>query len=533
MSAVHAQTPTGGEGSLTQTRQSKQAQGAGRVLQGAGFTPTQSMILHMQRTAGNAAVNALLGQYRSGGIAQLLSIQRAVTSIQGRTQAIAGNLTAPPHTEPAPSHAEEAATEPAVIQRKLAFDKHRFDSLVSTKAKFDSSTFVQIKNEYSKYLKMNKPLDEVLAMKRMRTLIEAWLAKNGSSKKANDLIKQKVLQDLGAAITAELPQAKTKAHKWHLTTKIGLPAAYLDTWNAADVDLLGQASQAFSNGQTAVADKHLTTLRASVAGVVDLLRSALVAHHLGAVDPEMAKVLGNPDYRVGKEDSLRATAHMGDRASDRATKADPGELSFFGDVYKSLPKAALERQDKAKDNKVNGLDTGEATAILGYTTPLFGEVNNPLRKDMGTKRFDANKQAVTKATISGLNKLKPLVARVYRHTGIFPGYKELNQVGATVSDMGFMSSTKSQFMAGAGGKEHLVLEIVESKTGRDVSEASTFAHEQEVLFKPGTRFQITKRFDLNQQNSVWNPNLDDEAKKYLASDSKKTELLIILFKKEI
>jgi hypothetical protein len=121
---------------------------------------------------------------------------------------------------------------------------------------------------------------------------------------------------------------------------------------------------------------------------------------------------------------------------------------------------------------------------------------------------------------------------VYRHTGIFAGYKELNQRGATVSDMGFQSSTKDQNFAATAAEKHDVLEIIESKTGRDVEEMSKFK-EGEVLFKPGTRFQITKRFDLVQGTTTWNPPLDTDAATYLANDMKKALVRIIVFKQEL
>lgn len=491
---------------------------------GHGVASMTDYILSLQRTIGNRATNQLLRQWR---------LDRAAATPRPRGAAEA-NSDAPLNAGHTPSRGQVTrGPEGTAIQRKLALAPDRFKNLISTTATLDNSTFVQIRDKYAEYLKMDQPADEVLAMRRMQVLIKAWEGKNGSSRKANDLTKQQLLRDLDAAIQAELPQAITKAHKWHLTRTIGLPAAYLDTWKDADVDTLGKASQALGRGDVPAADQHLTLLRASIGAAVNLIKSALLGHHIGKVDPEMAKAMGDPEYKLGKHDHHRAITHIGDLATARGKSADAGELGAFGAVYKGMAGAALDRQMKAKSKKIRGLDTAEATAILGYSTPLFGEYNNPLRSDLGTKKFDENKQALTKATISGLNKLKPLKATLFRHNGIFPGYKELNQPGATVSDMGFMSSTKSHFVAGTAGKQHQVLEIIESKTGKDVSEVSTFPHEMEVLFKPGTRFQITKRFDKNALNSTWNPALDPEATKYLAADAKKDELEIIMFKKEV
>jgi len=67
MSESHAYTRTAKVADHVQTRQPRRSALAGPASQSAGLTPTQSMILQLQRTAGNAAVNALLRQYACGG----------------------------------------------------------------------------------------------------------------------------------------------------------------------------------------------------------------------------------------------------------------------------------------------------------------------------------------------------------------------------------------------------------------------------------------------------------------------------------
>ncbi|MGH2409775.1 MAG: hypothetical protein ACRDGS_05320 [Chloroflexota bacterium] len=66
MSESHAYTRAARVADHPPIRQARQAEQTGATQQGAGLTPTQSMILQLQRTAGNAAVNALLRQYAQG-----------------------------------------------------------------------------------------------------------------------------------------------------------------------------------------------------------------------------------------------------------------------------------------------------------------------------------------------------------------------------------------------------------------------------------------------------------------------------------
>lgn len=106
-------------------------------------------------------------------------------------------------------------------------------------------------------------------------------------------------------------------------------------------------------------------------------------------------------------------------------------------------------------------------------------------RDPGAKLPNKDQAALTLLAISGLNRVKPATGQVFRHGGLFPGFKELNQVGATVVDMGFVSTARDQPGCIPGAVSHEVLEIITSKSGRDVSPLSLFgAGEREVLFKP-------------------------------------------------
>ncbi|HVA88840.1 MAG TPA: hypothetical protein VNL71_03270, partial [Chloroflexota bacterium] len=77
MSEAHVYTRTAKAESHAQARQPRQPAPVDLTQPSAGLTSTQQMILQFQRTAGNAAVNALLRQYapaREGG--QAILVQR-------------------------------------------------------------------------------------------------------------------------------------------------------------------------------------------------------------------------------------------------------------------------------------------------------------------------------------------------------------------------------------------------------------------------------------------------------------------------
>ncbi|HEY8285368.1 MAG TPA: hypothetical protein VIJ28_13370, partial [Chloroflexota bacterium] len=95
MSQSHAYTRIA-KATRVQAIQPRQSAVASPTPHAAGVTPTQAMILQLQRTAGNAAVNAMLRQYAqsrdagsTGGVRgqQPRAVQRAVTPLQRRAGA--------------------------------------------------------------------------------------------------------------------------------------------------------------------------------------------------------------------------------------------------------------------------------------------------------------------------------------------------------------------------------------------------------------------------------------------------------------
>jgi hypothetical protein len=73
------------------------------------------------------------------------------------------------------------------------------------------------------------------------------------------------------------------------------------------------------------------------------------------------------------------------------------------------------------------------------------------------------------------------------------------------------------------------LEILTSKSGRDISQLSAFNGEAEVLFRPGTRFRVTRVVERSADDS-WP---DAETKLHAEETSKKASIKLVIFKEEV
>lgn len=119
-------------------------------------------------------------------------------------------------------------------------------------------------------------------------------------------------------------------------------------------------------------------------------------------------------------------------------------------------------------------------------------------------KYDAHARAVT----SGLNQLRPYEGSVGRGIQIndpaeLQAAVDRYRPGETVQERAFVSTdTRASFPGN-------VQFDIYSRTGRDISELSRYAGtEAEVLFPPGTKFQVlSRRFDLD--TGAWHIELVD------------------------
>lgn len=136
------------------------------------------------------------------------------------------------------------------------------------------------------------------------------------------------------------------------------------------------------------------------------------------------------------------------------------------------------------------LSDDEVGALYGYTTnPGYTEANMALR---GQIEMTPQRQAFVDHINQGLDKLPAFDGVTVRGTDLPADVLAKNQVGEIVSDPAFMSTDIKQ---GFDGPTQIT---VEGKTGRQIDFLSHYkqANETEVLFKPGTKFEVLERTDV-------------------------------------
>lgn len=197
----------------------------------------------------------------------------------------------------------------------------------------------------------------------------------------------------------------------------------------------------------------------------------------------------------------------------------PDELAYVKKMQdgKFLSSLSSEAQQPLKQTGQNlGLSHAQALAINMYTGPSY-LVQNPTLKGAGLSttfqidQLKKKKQALAGTATSeliaqaqqhnevlqeALQQLPNYTGEVWRGAGyIMPlSYKK----GSTLTfGSGFISSSKKQskaeFFANKTNKPYRVVFKITSKTGKDISSLSRLKTEEEVLFKPGTKFVVTKR----------------------------------------
>jgi len=108
---------------------------------------------------------------------------------------------------------------------------------------------------------------------------------------------------------------------------------------------------------------------------------------------------------------------------------------------------------------------------------------------------------MAKTADSALEKLSSVEGRVYQGS-IYRGITRMDDAtvnrlfneGEAFSDLGFMSTSSKQIGSFGGDVEM----VITSKSGINVSDASAFPFESEVLLRPGSKFQVkTKNRNSN------------------------------------
>ncbi|MBF0099430.1 MAG: hypothetical protein HQK77_00835 [Desulfobacterales bacterium] len=176
------------------------------------------------------------------------------------------------------------------------------------------------------------------------------------------------------------------------------------------------------------------------------------------------------------------------------------------DVQLSLGHGAIfyfDAELNARSNKmdVSSLNKGELASIYSYTTSQtrigFNFMNSALRNPEDTN-YDYLRPAI-KAAATGMEKLPDFTDKgglCYRT--VKPGpFLDQYQKGSVVTELAFTSTHKWEHAEKKGDNPENMRQpvlIIEGRHGKDVSGLSAFKDEEEVLYKPLTKFEVTDRF---------------------------------------
>ncbi|MFE7799426.1 ADP-ribosyltransferase [Nocardia sp. NPDC057440] len=137
------------------------------------------------------------------------------------------------------------------------------------------------------------------------------------------------------------------------------------------------------------------------------------------------------------------------------------------------------------------LTDAEFSALTRYTANGYKDLNEALRSGRLTEEQAARVRQLNEA----LDKYPNYEGPVVRRTTLPSNALEEYNVGTTVTEAGFTSTSRSTSAAFDGTTEFQIV----SKTGKNIEDASQHGpysgrNEQEVLFKPGTKFNVIDKF---------------------------------------
>ena len=159
----------------------------------------------------------------------------------------------------------------------------------------------------------------------------------------------------------------------------------------------------------------------------------------------------------------------------------------------SLWSILLARADVLKDIRMIWTWEDEK-AILDYSGPGYTAMNQGLR-GMAVPSLPALRQRLHDricAVDKALSKLPDCPGVSYRGTAFDDSFIDSSlQEGAIFSDPTFLSTSAARKEALSGFCSNCMFTI-HGRTGKDIAAFSTFKHEKEVLFRPGSVFRILK-----------------------------------------
>ena len=211
------------------------------------------------------------------------------------------------------------------------------------------------------------------------------------------------------------------------------------------------------------------------------------------------------------------SSEAGPQASPQASPSSPQDIATLLGVDMEFRKSenSIYEQLSGCREEITGLQEGNADftsiptenlmAIQGYSKAGYDPINFALghpEAEGSTEDLETYKWYI-EGIKAGLDQLPPYTGRVYRGANESKiGHPlEAYQIGATLTEPAFMSTTKS-YSVFLEFKDTVNF-VIESKTGRLIEEIAHDSTEEEVLLKPRTTFTITDRQEDGGVVTIW------------------------------
>ena len=168
-----------------------------------------------------------------------------------------------------------------------------------------------------------------------------------------------------------------------------------------------------------------------------------------------------------------------------------------------MTEARTEARKKVAANAGTKLAEDEAAAIYLYSGHCVCYATNARLRNA-----DATIEPFARLLDAALTKLDNVECTVYRGVGVhFRAMKDIFKKDEIIRSRAFTSTSRSSKKALFFSRKHKdpnhqvkdrTLFIIRCKTGKDISKASKFENETEVLIRPGTPFRVVDIGDLGE-----------------------------------
>lgn len=188
--------------------------------------------------------------------------------------------------------------------------------------------------------------------------------------------------------------------------------------------------------------------------------------------------------RAGKEVAERAAGEAAGLAARGMEQMRQGFRALLGEARYAESAREVEKV-KAMRPELKDIPTEDLVAIRGYTSQDY-EVLNPALRNNDVSQLKRLEPYI-KCAESGLSQLPSHVGTVFRGTNLTADQAaKYAEVGKVVTEPHFFSTSEVMGRAFPGNTKY----VINSVQGKDVSYLSEIAGEKEILFRPGTRFEV-------------------------------------------